>query len=74
VAKRTRSIAIVLNPDAIVIENVPELLTTKYWPFIEESRKMLSAAGYSTCVGVHNMAEFRRTAGTVPSRRAGDSR
>jgi DNA (cytosine-5)-methyltransferase 1 len=51
-------IAAVLKPDAIVIENVPELLTTKYWSYIEESRSILAAAGYSIYVGVHNMAEF----------------
>lgn len=47
-----------LKPDAIVIENVPELLTTKYWSYIEKSRSILAAAGYSIYVGVHNMAEF----------------
>jgi DNA (cytosine-5)-methyltransferase 1 len=47
-----------LKPDAIVIENVPELLTNKYWPFIRESKGILKRAGYSVYVGVHNMAEF----------------
>ena len=51
-------IAVALKPDAIIIENVPELLTTKYWSFVEQSRKILAGAGYSTYVGVHNMAEF----------------
>lgn len=51
-------IAAALKPDAIVIENVPELLTTKYWSYIDKSRGILSAAGYSIYVGVHNMAEF----------------
>src|ERR1019366_3118289 len=46
------------NPDAIVIENVPELLTERYWPFVEQSRSILTRAGYSVYVGVHNMAEF----------------
>jgi DNA (cytosine-5)-methyltransferase 1 len=51
-------IATVLKPDAIVIENVPELLTTKYWSFVQESRRILARAGYSIYVGVHNMADF----------------
>ena len=51
-------IAATLKPDAIVIENVPELLTTKYWSYIERSRDILAAAGYCIYVGVHNMAEF----------------
>jgi DNA (cytosine-5)-methyltransferase 1 len=51
-------IAIALKPDAIVVENVPELLTTQYWPYIQESRSILAKGGYSVYVGVHNMAEF----------------
>jgi DNA (cytosine-5)-methyltransferase 1 len=51
-------IANTLRPDAVIIENVPELLTTRYWPFVEEAKAIFKEAGYSVYVGVHNMAEF----------------
>jgi DNA (cytosine-5)-methyltransferase 1 len=51
-------IAAGLKPDAIVVENVPELLTERYWPFVREARALLSRAGYHVHVAVHNMAEF----------------
>jgi DNA (cytosine-5)-methyltransferase 1 len=51
-------VAAILKPDAIVIENVPELLTTKYWSFVQECKAVLMRAGYSIYLGVHNMAEF----------------
>jgi DNA (cytosine-5)-methyltransferase 1 len=51
-------IAAKLRPAAIVVENVPELLTDKYWPFVVRAREVLERAGYFVHVGVHNMAEF----------------
>lgn len=51
-------IAVALRPDAVVVENVPELLTDRYWPILEEARGLLANAGYSTYLGVHNLAEF----------------
>jgi DNA (cytosine-5)-methyltransferase 1 len=51
-------IASSIKPDAVIIENVPELLTNKYWPFVEEAKAIFMAAGYSIYIGVHNMAEF----------------
>lgn len=51
-------IAAHLQPDAIVIENVPELLTDKYWKYLEKAKQLLARAGYNLHVGVHNMAEF----------------
>ena len=51
-------IAANLKPDAVVVENVPELLTTKYWMYVEEARRLLEAEGYFVHLGVHNMAEF----------------
>jgi DNA (cytosine-5)-methyltransferase 1 len=47
-----------LNPDAVVIENVPELLTDRYWHFLEEAKAILVNSGYHLHVGVHNLAEF----------------
>lgn len=51
-------IAARVKPDAIVVENVPEILTDRYWPVIEKARRILKRAGYSTLLGVHDMAEF----------------
>lgn len=51
-------IAARLCPAAIVIENVPELLSDKYWPFVDKARDVLERVGYFVHVGVHNMAEF----------------
>lgn len=51
-------IAAKLKPAAVVVENVPELLTDRYWPFVTRAREILENAGYFVHVGVHNMAEF----------------
>lgn len=51
-------IAKAISPDAIVVENVPELLTDRYWPYVEKARQILERSGYYVHVNVHNMAEF----------------
>lgn len=51
-------VAVNLMPEAIVVENVPELLTNKYWPYVENARRILEGAGYFVHLDVHNMAEF----------------
>jgi DNA (cytosine-5)-methyltransferase 1 len=51
-------IAVRLLPDAIVVENVPELLTTRYWSYLRKARTLLEEAGYYVHLGVHNMATF----------------
>jgi DNA (cytosine-5)-methyltransferase 1 len=51
-------IAIALSPDAIMLENVPELLTDRHWPRLEEALKLFRDAGYMASVSVHNTAEF----------------
>lgn len=50
--------AVRMRPEAIVVENVPELLTDRYWPLVADVRRMLERAGYFVYVGVHNAAEF----------------
>lgn len=52
------TVAAHLRPDAVIIENVPEILTDRYWHYVEEARYILTRAGYQTYLGVHNMAEF----------------
>lgn len=52
------TVALHLEPDVIVAENVPELLTTQNWPHVESARRRLTDAGYRVHLSVHNMAEF----------------
>ena len=52
------AIASQLMPDAVVIENVPELLTDRYWGAVEHVRSTLEDSGYYVHLAVHNMAEF----------------
>jgi DNA (cytosine-5)-methyltransferase 1 len=52
------NIAAKTQPLAVVVENVPELLTNRYWPLVAEARKTLEKAGYFVNLTVHNMAEF----------------
>jgi DNA (cytosine-5)-methyltransferase 1 len=50
--------AVILRPDAIVIENVPELLTSQNWPYVSEVRNILEQSGYFVHLGIYNMADF----------------
>ena len=47
-----------LSPDAVVIENVPELLTDRYWNYVVAVRHNLERAGYYVHVGFHDTAGF----------------
>ena len=49
-------VAIALDPEVIVVENVPEVLTNKYWPVVKDASDLLRQAGYYVHLGVHNMA------------------
>lgn len=51
-------IAATIQPVAVVVENVPELLTNRYWPLVEKARQTLERVGYFVNLSVHNMAEF----------------
>jgi DNA (cytosine-5)-methyltransferase 1 len=51
-------IASSLRPDAVVMENVPELLTEQYWPLVAAAREVLESSGYYVHLMVHNVAEF----------------
>lgn len=51
-------IAGAIQPDAVVIENVPEILTDQYWSTVDKGRKILAKAGYKTIVAVHDMTHF----------------
>jgi DNA (cytosine-5)-methyltransferase 1 len=47
-----------LNPEFVVMENVPELLAARYWPFFVAARRVFVRAGYHVRARIYNMAEF----------------
>jgi DNA (cytosine-5)-methyltransferase 1 len=51
-------IAAAVGPDVVVMENVPELLTDRYWPLVEEARRVLTEAGYTLRLTIHALAGF----------------
>lgn len=51
-------IAAAVQPDVVLIENVPELLTDRYWPLVEEARRVLDEAGYILRLAIHDLAAF----------------
>lgn len=51
-------VAVELMPECIVMENVPELLSGKYWSHFEQFRKTLTEAGYFLKQVIHNAAEY----------------
>ena len=51
-------IAVNLNPDFIVMENVPEILTGKYKKHYEEAKKVFTQKGYHVVQRVYNAAGF----------------
>jgi DNA (cytosine-5)-methyltransferase 1 len=51
-------IACELKPEAILIENVPELLADRNWKFFIAARKKLEKAGYTVRARIYNFAEF----------------
>ncbi len=51
-------IALSLDPDVVVLENVPELLAKKSWHLFNEYRDAFSRAGYAVTAEVHNLAGF----------------
>ena len=51
-------IAARLQPDYVIVENVPEILTNRYWSVGRRAREILAEAGYDTHLAAHNMAEF----------------
>jgi DNA (cytosine-5)-methyltransferase 1 len=45
-------------PDAVIAENVPELLTTKYWAYVEKVVGIFRRQGYYVHLNIHNLAGF----------------
>jgi len=51
-------IAIQLQPEIVLMENVPELLHTKHWKYFESFKRLLRENGYKVRAKLHNAAEY----------------
>ncbi len=51
-------IAVALEPEFIVLENVPELVSEKNWPLFCDFRSRLRKVGYFVRAQVHNLADY----------------
>ena len=47
-----------LKPDAIFMENVPDLFSRKHWPHYAYGRQVLEEAGYTVRSRIYNLAGF----------------
>ncbi|MFA6132852.1 MAG: DNA cytosine methyltransferase [Phycisphaerae bacterium] len=47
-----------LDADVILMENVPELLTERSWPFYVRARDIMRQAGYIVRTRIYNFADF----------------
>ena len=47
-----------INPDAIFMENVPDLLSRKHWKYYSTGRCLLEASDYHVRAQIYNFAEF----------------
>jgi DNA (cytosine-5)-methyltransferase 1 len=51
-------IVAMLKPDAILMENVPELLADRNWKYFKAAKKTLEETGYVVRAKIYNFAEF----------------
>ena len=52
------AIAMEFDPDVVVMENVPELLSEKYWAHFMGFKATLEEAGYFVTAQIHNLAAY----------------
>ena len=50
-------VAVSMQPDCVIMENVPELLSGRYWKHFEYLRDRLIGAGYTVKQAIHSAAE-----------------
>lgn len=50
-------VAVSMQPDCVIMENVPELLSGRYWKHFEYLRDRLTGAGYTVKQAIHSAAE-----------------
>jgi DNA (cytosine-5)-methyltransferase 1 len=55
---RFADIAVGMNPAAIIMENVPDLLSEKHWAHFSAFKNIVESAGYALTAGIINMAEY----------------
>lgn len=48
----------IIKPDALFMENVPDMFSKKHWPFYSGGRELLEEAGYSVRSRIYNFAGF----------------
>ena len=51
-------VATAIKPDAIFMENVPDIFSAKYWPYFETGKKLLELEGYTVKSNIYNFATF----------------
>lgn len=51
-------IATRIRPDAIFMENVPDMFSKKHWPHYQAGRSVLEEAGYHVRSRIYNFADF----------------
>ena len=51
-------VALRISPDYVIMENVPELLSTRYWPYFRSFKENLEAYGYTVSQSILNAAEY----------------
>lgn len=51
-------VAVKLNPEVIVMENVPEMLSKKYWEYFQNARDIFKKSGYIVHQQIYNAASF----------------
>lgn len=47
-----------MDPDAIIMENVPEFLSNKYWKYFETAKQKYEQYGYTVKQSIYNAASF----------------
>jgi DNA (cytosine-5)-methyltransferase 1 len=52
------SVAVKLSPDCVVMENVPEMLSNKYWSHFKDAKAIFEEAGYTVSQAIYNAASF----------------
>ena len=52
------NVAIRLKPVCIVMENVPEMLSKKYWDYFQTARNAFENEGYTVHQSIYNVASF----------------
>ena len=51
-------VAVSMQPDCVIMENVPELLSGRYWKHFQYLRDRLNEAGYTVKQAIHSAAEY----------------